>query len=121
MRKWKLLLAGMILTLSLSALTGCGDKTANDKNNGTDGMTTNTENRLDNNTDKTAGNNKNDSSVDTTENRTDKNDGNVVEDVVDGVGGAGKDVIGGVEQGVDDLTGNTDNQNQTNGNTTVNP
>ena len=32
--------------------------------------------------------------------------GNVVEDVVDGVGEAGKDLIDGVENGVDDMTGN---------------
>ena len=35
MRKWKLLLAGMMLMLSLSAVAGCGNNNANDKNNGT--------------------------------------------------------------------------------------
>ena len=39
--------------------------------------------------------------------------GNVVDDVVDGVGEAGKDVINGVENGVDDLTGNDNNNNGT--------
>ena len=31
MRKWKLLLAGMMLMLSLSAVAGCGNNNANDK------------------------------------------------------------------------------------------
>ena len=47
--------------------------------------------------------------------------GNVIEDVVDGVGDAGKDVIDGVENGVNDLTndatgGNAENTNGTGGN-----
>lgn len=96
MRKWKLLLAGMMLMLSLSAVAGCGNNNANDKNNGTNGTNTSTENRLNNNADTTTGNDKN--NIDTTEdkdkdnNRVDEN-GNVIEDVVDGVGDAGKDVI----------------------------
>lgn len=51
MRKWKLLLAGMMLMLSLSAVAGCGNNNANDKNNGTNGTNTSTENRLNNNAD----------------------------------------------------------------------
>ena len=39
-----------------------------------------------------------------------------MDDVVDGVGDAGKDIIDGVENGVDDATGNNNN----NGNTTDN-
>ena len=42
-----------------------------------------------------------------------RDSGNVVDDVVDGVGEAGKDVINGVENGVDDLTGNDNNNNGT--------
>lgn len=53
MRKWKLLLAGMMLMLSLSAVAGCGNNNANDKNNGTNGTNTSTENRLNNNADTT--------------------------------------------------------------------
>ena len=86
MRKWKLLLAGMMLMLSLSAVAGCGNNNANDKNNGTNGTNTSTENRLNNNADTTTGNDKN--NIDTTEdkdnNRVDDN-GNVIDDVLDGV------------------------------------
>ena len=39
--------------------------------------------------------------------------GAVVDDVVDGVGDAGKDIIDGVENGVDDATGNNNNGNTT--------
>ena len=47
MRKWKLLLAGMMLMLSLSAVAGCGNNNANDKNNGHKRYKTqSTENRL---------------------------------------------------------------------------
>ena len=79
MRKWKLLLAGMMLMLSLSAVAGCGNNNANDKNNGTNGTNTSTENRLNNNADTTTGNDKN--NIGTTEdkdnNRVDEN-GNVI-------------------------------------------
>ncbi|MFQ7238723.1 MAG: hypothetical protein ACLRP8_06865 [Roseburia intestinalis] len=36
-----------------------------------------------------------------------------MDDVVDGVGDAGKDIIDGVENGVDDATGNNNNGNTT--------
>ena len=103
MRKWKLLLAGMMLMLSLRAVAGCGNNNANDKNNGTNGTNTSTENRLNNNADTTTGNDKN--NIDTTEDK-DKDNNRVDENgnVIPGLYAAGE-VTGGIH-GANRLGGN---------------
>ena len=91
MKKIRVMLAGLVLTMALGGLTACGNG-VKDNNNGTT-------------------NNNNTTGGATTEG------GAVVNDVVDGVGEAGKDIINGVENGVDDMTGEGDNA--TNGDTTT--
>ena len=135
MRKWKLLLTGLILTISLVAFSACGKKTP--EKNTESATVVNTENTVNHTGTVTDTNVKENNNVNTTEgvvngthtqdtttngtttngtttNGTTTNNGNVVEDVVDGVGEAGKDVINGVEQGVDNLTNNgTENKTTT--------
>lgn len=50
--------------------------------------------------------NVNDVTNGTTDNNAANDDGNMVDDVVDGVGNGVNDVVDGVEDGVDDLTDN---------------
>ena len=119
MRKWRTLLAGLVLTFAVSAMAACGtnnDK-VNDTTNGTgtestvNGTGTNgTTNGTVNDTNGTLNDN---GAMDNNGAADNNGNGNVVDDVVDGVGEAGKDVINGVENGVDDLTGNDNNSNGT--------
>lgn len=137
MRKWRTLLAGLVLTFAVSAMAACG--TNNDKvndttngtgtestvdgtgTNGTTNGTTNSTNGTTNGTNGTTNGTVNDTNGTLNDNGAMDNNGaadnngngNVVDDVVDGVGEAGKDVINGVENGVDDLTGNDNNNNGT--------
>ena len=112
MRKWRTLLAGLVLTFAVSAMAACGtnNDNVNDTTNGTgtestvDGTGTNgTTNGTVNDTNGTLNDN---GAMDNNGAADNNGNGNVVDDVVDGVGEAGKDVINGVENGVDDLTGN---------------
>ena len=119
MRKWRTLLAGLVLTFAVSAMAACGtnNDNVNDTTNGTgtestvDGTGTNgTTNGTVNDTNGTLNDN---GAMDNNGAADNNGNGNVVDDVVDGVGEAGKDVINGVENGVDDLTGNDNNNNGT--------
>lgn len=120
MKKWKALVAGLVLTLSLSAVAACGNNgettedntqitTENAGNGNMNGMTPDGTMTNGTTTDGMTTDNTNVNGV--TNGTVDNGNGNVVEDVVDGVGEAGKDVINGVENGVEDLT----NGNATNG------
>ena len=126
MKKWKAVIAGLVLTLSLSAATACGttrNDTKGDENrvttenagNGNLNNGTGVNNGAGTGTDVNNGAN-NGTNVDANGNRLDAN-GNPISDVVEGVGEAGKDIINGVENGVNDLTNdNANTTNTTNGN-----
>ena len=93
MKKNRLLIAGIVLALSFGAVTGCGNTKVDDKKENQNMV--NTENN---------GNPVNDNRVDRATEMTEPDNiadteiqpdgGNVVDDVVDGIGDAGKDVIG---------------------------
>ena len=130
MRKWRTLLAGLVLTFAVSAMAACGTNngtvdgtgtentvggtgTTNGTNNGNANGTTNDTVNGTGTMDGTNGTNTDNGTLDNNGTGTTDGTGNVVDDVVDGVGEAGKDVINGVENGVDDLTGNDNNSNGT--------
>ena len=121
MKKFKTLAAGMIIVLGISMLAACGCTTGDNGNTG-NGSTTNTEsteNRVpgtqNGSVNNTTENRVEDTTmVDDTTNNGENGVGGAIGDVVDGVGEAGKDVIDGVENGVDDLTGNDQNNTENN-------
>ena len=137
MRKWRTLLAGLVLTFAVSAMAACGtnnDKvydttngtgtestvagndtieTTNGTTNGTNGTPNGTNGTTNGTVNDTNGTLNDNGAMDNNGAADNKRNGNVVDDVVDGVGEAGKDVINGVENGVDDLTGNDNNNNGT--------
>lgn len=141
MRKWRTLLAGLVLTFAVSAMAACGtnnDKvndttngtgtestvngtgttngangTTNGTANGTNGTTNGTNGTANGTVNDTNGTLNDNGAMDNNGAADNNGNGNVVDDVVDGVGEAGKDVINGVENGVDDLTGNDNNNNGT--------
>lgn len=97
MKKLKLLALGTVMCLSLSMLTGCGNK---DNDNNAD-TTDNADDRNDNDDDmdvKSTGTNKSTDEPSGT--------GNVGSDIVDTVDDVGTDIVDGVTDIGDDLTGN---------------
>lgn len=113
MKKWKLWIAGMMLTASLGMMAACGNGKVDD---GKDTKVDRNDNVISTENKREDLENKNtevhpETGVTGTDNGEAGSIPDAVEDVVDGVGEAGKDVIDGVENGVDDLTDGVSGEN----------
>ena len=113
MRKEKILKLMVVLTIGIVLVAMTSNVFAADSNSTVDFFedTTNQLNTTNTNTNTYTSTNTNTNN--TNANGADTDGGAVVDDVVDGVGDAGKDIIDGVENGVDDATGNNNNGNTT--------